>query len=208
MPGEVPASRSRMNSPPERTGRSTTEPTSQPTARGPQRIVLGEIRGAHGIEGEIRVRSSSDSVDPFFELENVWIGRTPSDPEARRYAVLACANARPGDVRLRLEGVNSRDAVGPLIGWVVSGPSSVLPALPEGEFYWYELIGFHVESANGEDVGQVREIWETGAHDVLVVENEDGLRRLIPTAEALLQEIDPQARRIVVVDLPGLLEPS
>lgn len=188
----------------------TEPPPKTASVAGPfsQRIVLGEIRGAHGVEGEVRVRSAGDSIDPFFELESVWVGRSATDPEARRYAVLGCANARAGEVRLRLEGVDSRDAVGPLIGCVLAGPASILPPLPPGEFYWYELIGFRVESAAGEDLGSVREIWETGAHDVLVVENEDGLRRLIPTAEELLQEIDSASRRIVVVDLPGLLDPS
>ena len=53
----------------------------------------------------------------------------------------------------------------------------------------------------------VREIWETGAHDVLLVEDEEGVRRLLPTASELMREIDLEASRIVVVDLPGLLEP-
>ncbi len=172
-----------------------------------QRIVLGEITGAHGVRGEVRVRIASDSPDPLFQLESVWIGRGPSDPEARRYAVLDCALARAGQVRLRLDGISSREAVAGLVGQLITAPPSVLPDLPEGEFYWYELIGCRVESESGEWVGTVREIWETGAHDVLLVEDEQGVRRLVPTAGALMTEIDIAARRIVVVDLPGLLEP-
>ena len=173
----------------------------------PERIILGEITGAHGVRGEVRVRIAIDSPDPLFQLESVWLGRGPSDPEARRYVVLECAPARAGQVRLRLEGVSSREAVAALVGQLITGPASVLPDLPEGEFYWYELIGCRVESESGEGVGTVREIWETGAHDVLLVENEEGVRRLVPTAGPLMTEIDLVARRIVVVDLPGLLEP-
>lgn len=61
---------------------------------------------------------------------------------------------------------------------------------------------------DGEEVGTVRELWETGAHDVLVVEGDDGRDRLVPTARALLREIDPAAGRIVVEDVPGLLDPA
>jgi 16S rRNA processing protein RimM len=172
-----------------------------------QRIVLGEISGAHGVRGEVRVRIAVDSADPLFELRSAWVGRSPTDPEARRYEVLDCTPSRNGEVRLRLEGITSREAVGSVLGRLVMAPSSVLPELPEGEFYWYELIGFRVESEAGEVVGTVREIWETGAHDVLLVEDEDGVRRLIPTAEELMKQIDVEERRIVVVDLPGLLEP-
>jgi 16S rRNA processing protein RimM len=90
---------------------------------------------------------------------------------------------------------------------LVTSPVTLLPELPAGEFYWYELIGCQVESEGGLQAGTVREIWQTGAHDVLVVEDEDGVRRLIPTAAELMKDVDLVARRIVVSDLPGLLEP-
>ena len=172
-----------------------------------QRVVLGEVSGAHGVRGEVRVRLSVDSPEPLFALDSAWIGESPLDPEARRYRVLACSPARPGEVRLRLEGVANRGSVGTLLGRLVMAPASVLPELPEGEFYWYELIGFRVESEAGQVVGTVREIWETGAHDVLLVEDEDGVRHLIPTAMELMKDVDATQRRIIVVDLPGLLEP-
>jgi 16S rRNA processing protein RimM len=90
---------------------------------------------------------------------------------------------------------------------LVTSPATLLPELPAGEFYWYELIGCRVATEGGEQVGRVREIWETGAHDVLVVEDEEGVRRLIPTAAELMKDVDLVERRIIVVDLPGLLEP-
>lgn len=172
-----------------------------------ERIVLGEIAGAHGLRGEIRVRISGDAPDHLLAVETIWLGRRAGDPEARRHTVIEAGLARTGEVRLRLQGIDHRDKVQALVGLLVTAPPSVLPELPEGEFYWYELIGCRVESDAGESVGTVREIWETGAHDVLLVEDEDGVRRLLPTAAELMKVIDLDARRIVVVDLPGLLEP-
>jgi len=153
------------------------------------------------------VRFSGDSPKHLLACEAVWIGRHADDPEARRFAVEEAGSGRGGEVRLRLEGIRSREAVAAWVGWLVSAPSAILPVLPEGEFYWFELIGCRVETASGERVGCVREIWETGAHDVLVVEDEEGRRRLVPTAAELMTEVDLDARRIVVVDLPGLLDP-
>jgi 16S rRNA processing protein RimM len=172
-----------------------------------QRIVLGEIKGPHGLDGEVRVRIAGDGPEHLLASESVWLGRSATDPEARRYAVRSGGPGRAGEVRLRLEGIGRRDAVAPLIGLLVTAPAEALPALPEGEFYWYELVGCSVESENGRSVGTVQEIWETGAHDVLVVVDEQGVRRLVPTAAELMKQIDLEARRIVVVDLPGLLEP-
>jgi len=172
-----------------------------------ERIVLGEVAGAHGLRGELRVRVAGDSPDHLLEVEAIWLSRRVADPEARRYAVIDRGLARAGEVRLRLRGIDHRDQVQPLVGQLVTAPSSILPALPEGEFYWYELIGCRVESESGEVAGTVREIWETGAHDVLMVEDEDGVRRLLPTAAELMKRVDLEARQIVVVDLPGLLTP-
>jgi ribosomal 30S subunit maturation factor RimM len=64
-----------------------------------------------------------------------------------------------------------------------------------------------VEGEDGRTLGTVREIWPTGAADVLVVENAEGGQQLIPTGGDFLQEIDISARRIVVQVIPGLLDP-
>ncbi len=175
---------------------------------GSERIVLGEITGAHGVRGEVRVRVAGDGPELLHSVETVWLGQSAQDPEARRYKVLGSAGARPGEVRLQLEGIDSREAAAVVFGELVTAPRALLPPLPAGEYYWFELIGCQVESESGELAGTVREIWETGAHDVLLVEDELGVRRLIPTAASLMKEVDLEARRIVVVDLPGLLEPA
>jgi 16S rRNA processing protein RimM len=83
---------------------------------------------------------------------------------------------------------------------------SQLEALPEGEYYSYQLVGCRVEGADGQLIGTVREVWPTGAVDVLVVEGEKGERQLIPAAEDQLRRVDIEARRIVIEILPGLLD--
>ncbi len=174
---------------------------------GTQRVVLGEVTGAHGLQGEVRIRVAGDAPDHLLSVEAIWLGKNAQDPEARRWVVERSGLARGGEVRMKLQGIDRRDQVPALVGKLLTATPDRLDTLPEGEFYWYELVGCRVESESGESVGTVREIWETGAHDVLVVQDEDGRRRLVPTAEALMKEIDLEARRIVVVDLPGLLEP-
>jgi 16S rRNA processing protein RimM len=81
-----------------------------------------------------------------------------------------------------------------------------LEALPEGEYYSYELVGCRVEGTDGLTIGAVREVWATGAVDVLVVEDEKGAQHLIPAVESQLREVDIEARRIVIEILPGLLD--
>ena len=65
-----------------------------------------------------------------------------------------------------------------------------------------------METEEGALVGTVRELWETGAHDLLVIRAEDGRQVLVPTARELLPVIDLEQKRLVVAGIPGLLEPA
>ncbi len=171
-------------------------------------VVLGRTVGAHGLRGELRVRIFGDGPDNLARHSEVWLASSESDSNPRRYAVKGVGSGRTHEVRLALEGVGDRDAAQEMKGLLVLGTTENLESLPEGEYYWHELVGCRVESREGRIVGTVREIWETGAHDVLVVEAEDGRQHLVSTARELVPEIDPEAGRIVIEELPGLLEPE
>jgi 16S rRNA processing protein RimM len=67
-------------------------------------------------------------------------------------------------------------------------------------------VGCRVEDQTGTEIGTVTELWETGAHDVLVVDAGDGRRHLLPTAREVVREIDAEAGRIRVEVIPGLLD--
>ncbi len=173
----------------------------------PQRLVFGRVLGAHGVRGLLRVRYLGDSPDGWKDLEEVWLAESEDDPAATRHTVTSLGSTgRAGEVRLGLEGIEQRDEAQALRGrWVVVERAQ-LEALPEGEYYWHELIGCRVRERGGEEIGVVEDIWETGAHDVLVVRAGDGRRHLVPAAEEFAKRIDPAARLIEVELPPGLLE--
>jgi 16S rRNA processing protein RimM len=174
------------------------------------KVVLGRVVGAHGIHGMLRVRYLGDGPDNLLGLRRALLAAAEhgaDDPAPQSVEIEGGGTGRAGEVRLSLRGVANRDAAEALRGCLILAEESEIEALPEGEYYWYQLIGCRVELPDGTSVGTVREIWETGAHDVLVVRGEDGRDRLLPTAEALMQRVDPEQRRIVVADLPGLTDP-
>lgn len=109
---------------------------------------------------------------------------------------------------MELAGLSERADAEACKGRLVLVDEAELEPLGEDEFYWHELIGFDVVSQDGEPVGQVAELWETGGHDVLVVAGARGEQLLIPTAREIVPEIDRAGRRVVVAVIPGLLEPS
>ena len=77
-----------------------------PTAS--RRAVVGRIRGAHGLRGQVRVQVFSDA-SVLLALENVTLGSDEEDPDAVTYAVESAAPGREDEVRMRLAGVRRRD---------------------------------------------------------------------------------------------------
>jgi len=183
--------------------------SSTDTERGPaERVALGRVVGAHGRGGQLQVRYFGGAPDNLMRLESVLLAETVDAEDAELYEVTRAAPGRRDEVRLTLAGVADRISAERLRGKLVVAEASQLEALPEGEYYSYQLIGCRVEGSDGEEIGRIVEVWPTGAVDVLVIERDDGEQQLIPAAAEQLREVDLDARRIVIEILPGLLDPA
>jgi 16S rRNA processing protein RimM len=107
-------------------------------------------------------------------------------------------------VLLKLAEVTDRDAAEALRGRDVEVPATAAGQLPRGRFYWHQVIGLRVESTDGQALGTVRDILETGANDVYIVDGPHG-EILLPAIKDVIKQIDPAAGRMLVQLLPGLL---
>ncbi len=103
-----------------------------------------------------------------------------------------------------LEGITQREEAEGLKGGIFLVDEESLPPLNEGEYYWFQLVGMKVVSESGETVGRVKEIMETGGHDVYVVERPSGEEVMIPSVRQFVVEIDHDLRRITVRYVEGL----
>ena len=171
----------------------------------PLRVELGRIVGAHALAGQVRVRWFGDGPENLLGADFLFLGDSREDPEARRYAVLGGGSGRSGEVRLLLSGVEDRNAAEALRGSLILVDPGVLEPLGDDEFYWHELVGCRVQTEADEEIGVVRELWNTGSHDVLVVAGARG-QVLVPTAREIMKHVDLAERRIVIEVLPGLLD--
>ncbi len=108
------------------------------------------------------------------------------------YTVLA-GTLQAGAVVANLAGVKDRELARTLIGQEIAIPAADLPPLPEGEYYWRDLIGLQVVNRESVLLGRVKNLLETGANDVLVVVDEAGAETLIPwTAEVTVDRVQRQ----------------
>jgi len=175
-----------------------------------QRVIVGQVAGAHGIGGEVRVRVLADDAALLLGAKRFALSRSgPDDPQPAEIENQGGTTGRAGEVRLTLRGIADRDAAEALRGTLLLADVADLPLLPDGGHYWHELIGCAVETAAGERVGTVSGLLDTGAaHDVLQVAGDDGKPRLIPMVGALLRSVDVANRRIVLEDIAGLADPA
>lgn len=184
---------------------SSTDVTRRDPADAPSGVPLGRVLGAHGLRGELRVRVGAGEIDNWMRVPRVWLARDEGDSERSHHELEAVRLGRTGECRVTLSGVTGRDAAEALRGLAVFADATDLPALESGEYYAYELVGCRVEEADGASVGTVRQIWETGAQDLLVIDAEDGREHLVPAVEPILVSVDLPAQRIVIDPPPGLL---
>lgn len=161
-------------------------------------IPVGRITGVHGIKGEIKVSVYGDLDD--FEWTSVFItGKTGS--EERKVE-----RVRPhkGALIFALKGCSTRNAAEELVGLELAIPKAELPALPEDEYYYSELLGMEVWTEDGRLLGTVTNLFPTGSNDVIEVRGEAG-EVLIPAIEDTVLKVDLEKRRVTVRLMEGLL---
>ncbi|HEY1057595.1 MAG TPA: ribosome maturation factor RimM [Limnobacter sp.] len=173
-------------------------------------IELGRIGEPYGLKGLVNVLPSSEQPEVLLKARQWWVSRLKptADGAVRKvnkpteddllYEPFKILSAKVHADRLvaHLEGVEDRDLAARFKGCRVYVSRSRFPALPEGEFYWVDLVGCAVTNVQGVELGVVTQVADHGAHAILQVTKGD-LEHLIPFVEAYVPTVDLAARRIV-----------
>ncbi|WP_018467303.1 ribosome maturation factor RimM [Calidithermus timidus] len=155
-----------------------------------KRVEVGRLGSPYGLGGAIKFHGEPVVA----ELERVYI-------EGLGYRAIEEAYYLGEEIVLELVGVGTVEAARALSGRAVLADPEELPELEEGRFYYFQLVGLPV-LVNGEPVGEVIDVDDAGAQDVLVVRI-GSKRHLIPLQAPYVRA---SATRIEVEPIPGLLE--
>lgn len=164
----------------------------------PSFLVIGQVGKPHGVRGEVRVKPYTEQPERFTWLEFVYVGE-----EEPRPVVVEGARVHKGVVLLKLQGYDDRDAAEALRGEWLQVPEAEGIPLEEGEYYLYQIDGLAVVTEEGEALGELVEVIETGANNVFVIEGERG-QLLLPDIDEVILNIDFENELITVRLLPGL----
>ena len=160
-------------------------------------VLVGRVVKPQGRHGEVAVECFSDREERFPTLVRVFAGK----PEGSEPRELRVERAWPhkGRFVLKFEGIDSIDAAETLRDLELRIPEDQLLPLPEGSYYHHQIVGLRVEDEQGETLGSVEGLIETGASPVIVVRGGAAGELLLPFADAFVRKVDLAVGRMVVV---------
>jgi len=157
-------------------------------------VTVGRITAPHGIRGEVKVEPLTDFPQRFEAGSRLWLDGVPYTVERGRW--------QQRNVILKLRGIDTRNQAEALPGKELLAPQA-MPIEAEGVYYLHDILGARVQEASGAALGELADVFSTGANDVYVVRGPRG-EILLPALDDVVLEVDLQARRITVAIPDGL----
>ena len=165
-------------------------------------ILIGQIVAAFGVRGQVKMKAITEQIDHLRRrIRTLYVG-----PKLQEFTLKGLIEHKPGLMILTLAEVTTREQAEDLRGQEVAILETQAAPLEEGEYFIHQLYGLDVVSDQGEAIGKVREVLETGANDVLVVTRPGKSDGLIPMIRDVVQELDITGGRLVIRPLEGLLD--
>lgn len=167
---------------------------------GPDRVCVGSIAGAFGVQGEVRLKSFCADPEAIADYGPLYT------EDGRRSFTVKLTRPVAGGLGARLSGVATKEQADALRGINLYADRDRLPNLPDDEFYHTDLIGLQAFDTGGKLLGTVRAIHNHGAGDLLEVHG-PGRKQplLLPFTVAVVPTVDLKSGR-VVVNLPEGLD--
>lgn len=154
-----------------------------------------------GIRGQLKLFAITSRPEHLNRVKTVFVG-----DDFKPYKVQRAAVHKASVVILTLEDITSREDADTLRGQEVYIRESDALPLAEGEYYLHDLPGLRVQMVDGTELGVVKQVLETGANEVLVVERSEGGEALIPMIKDVIKDLNIAEGTVTIEPLPGLLE--
>ena len=164
----------------------------------PLYLSLGFLRRPHGVHGEIIMDLHTDFPERLRQGRKLFVGDD--------YKPLTLESIRPHGkgVLIKFMAIDTPEAAGQFRNQWVYAKSKDLPPLPAGQHYQHELLGISVVDENGNSLGTLTEIIQTGANDVYVVRDDSGKEILLPNIPSVVLSLDFEMQIMRVHLLEGL----
>ncbi len=161
-------------------------------------IYVMQIVNTHGIRGEVKALHFTDGEAFFKKVKTVYKkDDTPVKILSWRF--------QKGAVLLKLEGVDDVDTAEKMKFTELYAREEDLPKLPEGEYYFFELMGLTGILPDGTQFGKVTNVIENNAANLLEFTKDDGEKVLIPNIPVFVEKVDLTQKLIYITPIDGLI---
>ena len=165
-----------------------------------QRFQVGVITSTHGERGEVKVFPTTDDPARFKKLKQVILDTGKEDMELEITGVKFFKNM----VILKFKGIDDMDTANKYRQKSLYVTRENAVKLEKNEYFIADLIGLAVSSEEGEDLGFINDVLQTGANDVYVIKKTGEEDLLLPAIKDCVKEVDIEGGKMVVHVLPGL----
>lgn len=168
-------------------------------------VRIGKIVNTHGIRGEMRIMATTDFASERFKKGSVISIFNDKDELVETVTIKSHRKHKNFD-QVVFEGMENINLVEKfktmIVKFVKDENEDILGA---DEFYYEDIIGCEAVTTSGEVIGTVSDIMETGANDVWVIKRKGAANVLVPYVSDFVESIDIDAKKVVIIPVPGLL---
>nr|MBN2278593.1 16S rRNA processing protein RimM [candidate division Zixibacteria bacterium] len=168
----------------------------------PEYIVVGRFGRPRGVSGDIYVVPLSDNPERFEKGGIFWIDKDGD----RKELEIASFGMISGKVVARVKGIDSPEQARKLTGLYVHIKGAELEELPEGNYYYFDLIGCRVEDIGGKKLGEIIEVEYFPANDIWVVEGPEGKRHMFPAVRQFIEKVDIEKKLVILNPPEGIFD--
>lgn len=163
------------------------------------RVIVGAIGGAFGVQGEVRLKSYCADPQAIADYTPLYT------EDGRTFAQVVLTGQLKNGFTARIDGVVTKEDADALRNVDLYAPRDVMPSLPDDEYYYADLIGLTVVDTGGATLGTVKHVMDHGAGDLLeIIVPGASDTVLLPFTQAAVPTVDLTARRIVANPPDGL----
>lgn len=165
-------------------------------------LQVGAITSTHGIRGEVKVFPTTDDPNRFKKLKEVVLDTGKEQLTLEIQSVKFFKQF----VILKFKGYDNINDIEKYKGKNIYVTRENAVKLEKDEYFIADMIGSVVEDEDGNVLGTLKDVMQTGANDVYVVENQEGKELLFPAIKECVLQVDIEQQKITVHIMPGLLD--
>lgn len=164
-------------------------------------LEIGQIVNTFGIKGMVKVKPFTDDITRFDRLKKVYI----ENKTVKKEYEIEEVKYHKDMVLIKFKGIENPEQANLLRDTYLLVDRENEEPLEEGMYYIVDMIGLDVYTQEGDVLGKLEDIFNTGSNDIYVVKDELGKQILLPAIGDVIKQIDMENRKMIVHLISGLI---